>query len=224
MTARVPRSAFHTKHPLPGWRIVSHAIETDFAAPDFTTAAAFIVQIAAAADTAQHHPDIELRYPGRVHVTLTSHGANGLTDLDAEFATAISRFAAEAGLRTEVDRVQRVEIAIDVLDLARVLPFWRAVLGYVDERPRNPGDLVDAVVDPLRRNPPIWFQQMDAPRPQRNRVHLDVLVPDDQAEARITTAVAAGGRVLSDAHAPAFWVLADPEGNEVCVCTWLGGD
>ena len=119
---------------------------------------------------------------------------------------------------------ERVEIAIDVLDLGRVLPFWRAVFGYVDERPRNPGDLVDAVIDPLRRNPPIWFQQMDAPRPQRNRIHLDLLVPDDQADSRIAAAVAAGGRLLSDAQAPAFWVLADPEDNEVCVSTWLERD
>jgi 4a-hydroxytetrahydrobiopterin dehydratase len=224
MAQRLPRSAFHAKHPLPGWRIVAHAIEADFVASDFTTAAAFIREIAVAADAAEHHPDIELRYPGRVSVTLTTHAANGLTDLDASLATAITEMAAAAGLRSDIDRLQRLEIAIDVLDLGRVLPFWRAVLGYVDEQPRNPGDLVDAVVDPLRRNPPIWFQQMDAPRPQRNRVHLDLLVPDALAEARIAAAVAAGGRLLNDAHAPAFWVLADPEDNEVCVCTWLERD
>jgi hypothetical protein len=35
-------------------------------------------------------------------------------------------------------------------------------------------------------------------------------------------AISAGGRVTYDAEAPAFWVLADPEGNEICVCTWEG--
>lgn len=65
---------------------------------------------------------------------------------------------------------------------------------------------------------------MDVPRPQRNRIHLDVDVPHDEAPARIAAALAAGGVLLSDGAAPAFWVLADTEGNEVCVCTWQGRD
>jgi 4a-hydroxytetrahydrobiopterin dehydratase len=44
----------------------------------------------------------------------------------------------------------------------------------------------------------------------------------DQAEARIAAALAAGGNLLSDAHAPLWWVLADAEGNEACVATWVG--
>ena len=62
---------------------------------------------------------------------------------------------------------------------------------------------------------------MDAPRPQRNRVHLDVTVAHDVAEARVDAALAAGGRLVDDSHARAFWVLADVEGNEACVSTWL---
>ncbi|MDX6325266.1 MAG: 4a-hydroxytetrahydrobiopterin dehydratase, partial [Nocardioidaceae bacterium] len=57
-------------------------------------------------------------------------------------------------------------------------------------------------------------------RPQRNRLHIDVLVPHDVAEQRIEAAVAAGGRVVNEREARAFWVLADPEGNEACICTW----
>ena len=41
---------------------------------------------------------------------------------------------------------------------------------------------------------------------------------------RIERALAAGGRLVSDSRAPAFWILADPEGNEACVCTWQGRD
>ena len=37
------------------------------------------------------------------------------------------------------------------------------------------------IQDPLGQGPAIWFQRMDAPRPQRNRIHLDVSVPDDEA-------------------------------------------
>jgi 4a-hydroxytetrahydrobiopterin dehydratase len=41
---------------------------------------------------------------------------------------------------------------------------------------------------------------------------------------RVAAAVAAGGRVVSDQMAPSGWVLADPEGNEACVATWIGTD
>ncbi len=65
---------------------------------------------------------------------------------------------------------------------------------------------------------------MDSPRPQRNRIHFDVSVPHDEAAHRISAALAAGGVLLSDDRAPAFWILADAEGNEACVTTWQGRD
>jgi 4a-hydroxytetrahydrobiopterin dehydratase len=65
---------------------------------------------------------------------------------------------------------------------------------------------------------------MDSPRPQRNRIHVDVDVPAELAQARIDAALAAGGSMLRTEEAPAFWVLADAEGNEVCICTWQGRD
>ncbi|MBB5868633.1 hypothetical protein F4553_002012 [Allocatelliglobosispora scoriae] len=115
-----------------------------------------------------------------------------------------------------------LEIAIDALDIASIRPFWKAILGYADE-PGSPGP-EDPIVDPLGQNPAIWFQQMDAPRPQRNRIHFDVSVPHDEAPQRIAAALAAGGVLLSDAAAPRFWVLADAEGNEACITTWQGRD
>jgi 4a-hydroxytetrahydrobiopterin dehydratase len=65
---------------------------------------------------------------------------------------------------------------------------------------------------------------MDAPRKQRNRIHFDVAVSHDEAEDRIRAALAAGGVLVSDAQARAFWILADIEGNELCICTWLDRD
>jgi 4a-hydroxytetrahydrobiopterin dehydratase len=100
------------------------------------------------------------------------------------------------------------------------MPFWRAVLDY-----RERGDSPDEdLVDPRGRGPSFWFQQMDAPRPQRNRIHVDVWVPHDQAEARVAAAIAAGGHLVTDEHAPSWWVLADAEGNEACVATWMSRD
>lgn len=63
---------------------------------------------------------------------------------------------------------------------------------------------------------------MDSKRTERNRLHVDVFVPHDQAEARIAAALAAGGRLVDDSHAPAWTTLADAEGNEVDVATWQG--
>ncbi|MER5185525.1 VOC family protein [Streptomyces sp. NPDC002896] len=94
-----------------------------------------------------------------------------------------------------------------------------ALLGY-EERVGSEEDLID----PHGRGAPLYFQHMDMPRPQRNRVHVDVFVPHDQAEARIAAAVAVGGRLVTDEHAPSHWVLADAEGNEAGVgtCGWTG--
>jgi 4a-hydroxytetrahydrobiopterin dehydratase len=99
-----------------------------------------------------------------------------------------------------------------------VRPFWKAVLGYDDVT--APADLVD----PSSGGPSLWFQQMDEPRTQRNRIHIDLTVPHDDAVARVEAALSAGGRLVSDDRARAFWILADAEGNEVCVCTWQDRD
>jgi len=118
--------------------------------------------------------------------------------------------------------VEQLELAIDALDIPAIRPFWKAALAYVDE-PGSDGPGA-GIIDPAGQLPPMWFQQMDAPRPQRNRVHFDITVAHDEAEARMRAAVAAGGRLVNDSFAPSFWVLADAEGNEVCVCTWTGRD
>jgi 4a-hydroxytetrahydrobiopterin dehydratase len=56
------------------------------------------------------------------------------------------------------------------------------------------------------------------------RFHLDVRVPPDVVDDRIAAALAAGGTLVSDEHAPRFWVLADPQGNRACLTTGRGRD
>ena len=135
-------------------------------------------------------------------------------------ARLISSAAQRLGLTAQPSEVQNVVVTIDALDISKVLLFWRAVLGDGD---RDSGP-VEELNDPHRRKPVVGFQQMNVPRPQRNRIHLDVWVPHDQAEARVAAAVAAGGHIVSDEMAPSWWVLADPKGNEACVATWIGTD
>jgi 4a-hydroxytetrahydrobiopterin dehydratase len=135
-----------------------------------------------------------------------------LSEGDVALAREISTAARELGLPVDLTGLQSYQIAIDALVIPDVKPFWAAVLGYLQ--------IADILVDPHFEGPTIWFQQMDAPRPQRNRIHIDLYLPEDQAQARIQAAVAAGGRIVNDAHAPGWWTLADPEGNEVDVAPW----
>jgi len=197
------------------WRVVLKGIHADFAADTFPAAAALAGAIAEAAEAQQHHPDLAIRYPGRVRVALTTHATGGLTTRDVELARRISTLATEAGATADPAGAQVLELAIDTMDADRLRPFWRAVLDYGD-------DDDGALADPRRVGPPLWFQQMDEPRTDRDRFHLDVNVPHDVAAARIDAALAAGGRLVTDRFAPAWWVLADADGNEACICTWQG--
>ena len=206
---------------LEDWRILLRSLHACFRTGSLRKGLELANRIGAAADEADHHPDLNLRY-FRVLVELTTHDANGITQRDVDLARTISGIAAEMRLEAEPLAVSDLEIAIDAIDIPAVLPFWRAVMGYRDDA-AAPDAPLDAVVDPLNRHPAIWFQQMDAPRPQRNRIHVDVTVPQDVVEQRVQDALDAGGRLVSDNH-PAFWVLADPEGNEACVCSWQGRD
>jgi len=221
----VTATEFHQRGDRPDWRFLHGRIEATFRAGTFDGAARFALSVATAAERAGHHPDVDIRYPDRVHVALTTHAAGGtVTTADVTLAGEISALAADGGLRSEPTVAQACEVAIDALDIEAVRPFWEAVLGYEPEPPSPRTGTVVGIVDPARIGPAFWFQQMDAPRPQRNRIHLDITVPDDVAEQRITAALAAGGTLVSDGAAKAFWILADPEGNEVCICTWQDRD
>lgn len=222
MTTRVRSSEFSALG-LADWRVIGTGVEANFSCGSFTEAGRFAADVAALCDERDHHAAVDLRYPDLVHVMSTTHFTHGLTDRDVALARAVSAMAAERGLHsTPLDSVV-VEIAIDAMDIDAVRPFWQTVLGYVPEHTAE-GQQIDAIFDPEGLGPAVWFQQMEAPRTERNRFHLDVLVPHDVAEQRVADTLAAGGRLVSDARAKAFWVLADAEGNEACVCTWQDRD
>lgn len=211
-----------------GWRYLLGTLRTTVAVTSLAQGSAVVAKaVEACGVDAERHLWCDVR-AGRVELVLQSLDAAAVTDVDVDLAGRVSLAVREAGLVTSPEvgsgvasrAVQLVEIAVDALDIPAVRPFWKAVFAYVDELPgAGPGD---PLVDPRRQGPAIWFQQMDAPRPQRNRIHFDVCVPHDEAQTRIAAGVAAGGRVIYDAEAPAFWVLADLEGNEVCITTWQG--
>lgn len=201
---------------LPGvadWRVLWGA---GFAAASFQTGSfaaglALVAAIGELAAAADHYPDVDVR-PESVTVRLSTAEVQGLTSQDADLASKIS--AAAARLRAPADpaAVQHVQVAIDAVDIAKVRPFWHAVLGYPEV-----GD--EDLLDLHRQGPSFWFQQMKTPRTGRNRFHIDIYVPQDQAQGRIDAALAAGGRIVRD-NGPHWWTLADPEDNEADLAIW----
>jgi len=192
-----------------------------FRTGSFTAGARLVHAIGELAGLGEHHPDLDLRHEGvTVRLLTTADDWYGLTERDLDLARQISAVARQLGLSADPSALQTVQVSIDALVGSEVMPFWRAVLGY-EYRPDSPDE---DLIDPRGRGPSLWFQEMDAPRPQRNRIHIDVWVPHDQAEARVKAAIAAGGRLVTDEHAPGWWTLADPEGNEVDVATWMDHD
>ena len=212
-----------------GWRYLIGTLCASVPVTSLGEASAIAaLAVAACGPEADRHLRADLR-PDRVELSLQDRPALAVTERDTELAAAIT--AALAGMGATIAPpetagyprpVQVLELAIDAVDIPAIRPFWRAVLGYADEPGHDEPDA--AVVDPAGQGPSIWFQQMDQPRRQRNRIHFDVTVADDEAEPRVRAALDAGGTLVSAEAAPSFWVLADPEGNEVCVCTWLQRD
>ncbi len=206
------------------WRVMFDGLHARFATGDFATGLALVDKIGAAAEEANHHPDIDLTY-GAVEVHLSSHDVGGVTQRDIRLARQISDVAGQVSARPEPQDVTVLELALDTPDAAAIAPFWAALLGY----PRvGEDDEVDELADRTGRNPTIWFQSVDSSaefeKEPHQRFHLDVRVPPEVAEKRVKDALEAGGSLVSDARAPAFWVLADAQGNKACVTTWLGRD
>jgi 4a-hydroxytetrahydrobiopterin dehydratase len=216
MTERISARQFHEANGVEDWRVLFSGACAHFRTGSFAKAVVLVDEIARLAEEADHHPDVDLRYEG-VTVRLWTHDVAGLSHRDVELARRISAAAKELGATAVPAAVQDVQVTIDALVGPEVLPFWRAVLGYQDGGDQH-------LRDPRRRGPSLWFQQTDVLRSERGRIHVDVSVPHDQAEERVAAAMAAGGRLVSDLFAPAWWTLGDAEGNEVDIATWEGRD
>ncbi|TCJ17373.1 4a-hydroxytetrahydrobiopterin dehydratase [Rubrobacter taiwanensis] len=73
---------------LPGWEVSQNFITKTYELEDFRAALEFVNRVGELAESANHHPDIDIRY-NRVTLTLTTHSEGGLTDRDFELARRI---------------------------------------------------------------------------------------------------------------------------------------
>ncbi len=204
---------------LTGWAFLLGGLQTRIHTSDFATGLAVVNAIGAAAEEMNHHPDVDLRY-SRVDVRTSSHDVRGVTDRDVRLARTISAIAADAGAEIECSSVSRFELGLDSPEYAAIAPFWRAALAMDDLSDLGADNSLE---DPHDVLPAIWFQDSGSEEP-RQRWHPDVWVEPAQVQPRIDAAVAAGGTLVSDEDAPSFWVLSDPQGNKVCLCTWQDRD
>lgn len=189
-------------------------LHASFTTSDFASALHLVDLVGEAAESMNHHPDIRLGY-GTVAFALNSHDVGGVTARDVRLALRIQELADSLGAVSAGAPPARYEIAIDCTDSEAIRPFWRVGLGYEES-------VIDdeiVLVDPRGLGPRVWFQHLEIERTDRNRIHLDVYVPTNDAKSRTRAVIDAGGTLLTDEHAPDWWVLADVEGNELCVCT-----
>ena len=181
MTERITARRFHEAAGVEDWRVLGEGACTYFRTGSFAAGVALAEAISRLAGLGDHHPDVDLRHGGvTVRLITIADDYYGLSERDLELARQISAAARELGVPADPTAVQLVNVTIDAL----VGPGRAAVLAGAARLPPDRAT-PDYLFDPRGRGPGFGFQQMDAPRPQRNRVHLDVAVPHDQAEARI---------------------------------------
>lgn len=133
-----------------------------------------------------------------------------------QLAQAISAKALEHKAQPDRCSIQEVQLAIaakaDLIDV----DFWRAVLGYAAAADDN-------AIDPLGHGSTVWMQEIDASKALRHAMHIDVTLPRERIQERLSAALAAGGRIVDDSHAPSHWTLSDRAGNRVCIAGWPDG-
>ncbi|MEV5961185.1 VOC family protein [Kribbella sp. NPDC051952] len=207
------------------WRKLSQSLHGCFLVQSFADALTFVTAVGEACAAVGREPDVRLT-GSFVEVRLLSPDAvyrpkegpevvgPSVTQADVDLARQLSAIAQAQGLTSDPASIAQVEIALDTADEAEIGPFWAAVLTGL------PFQGVD-VFDPSARLPSLWFQGTDGHETPRQRFHLDLWLPPEVVPARIEAALAAGGTITDDSEAPAFTVLADPQGNKVCLCTYL---
>lgn len=208
----ISAAEFHQASGVSDWRVTGTGPQTVFTATPLSHAADLLEPIVTAAERFGVLPDVDIR-PEGVVVRIPYRTPGGIPAAAVEFAAAVSRAATELSLTTDPSLAQSIGVYVAQSSQADVRPFFTAALGYEEL-----GD-TDAV-DPLRSGPQLAFNPITGDAPGRGRTHFDVFVPADQAQARVEAALAAGGRLVDDSHAPAWWSLASPDNHGVDIASW----
>jgi 4a-hydroxytetrahydrobiopterin dehydratase len=217
MIDHITPQQFRESEGVEDWRVLGDGANASFRTGSFAAGVQFVQAISRLPGIEDHAPDVDLR-SASVTVRLITYTDDyfGLSSRDLELVRRISAAARKLGFAADPSAVQSLTIIPGATTRAEVMPFWRAVLGYEPRRDSPDEDLVD----PHDRLPGFWFEEVDDPRPDSaGTIHVAVWVPYEQAKSRIEAALAAGGRMVRNKFAPAWWTLADAEGNEADIAT-----
>ncbi|HEX6330826.1 MAG TPA: VOC family protein [Actinomycetota bacterium] len=217
MTERIGPTQFQEAEGVEDWRVIGDGACSFFPTESFAESAELVKAIGQLDGVEDHPPAVDVRHDGvTVRLITVEDDYYGMTQRDVLVARRISAVARDLGLRADPSVVQSVLVIPGAPDAAAVMPFWQAALGY-EHRPDSPDE---DLVDPRDRGPAFWFEAMDEPRPGGlGAIHVAIWVPAEQAEARVRAVLAAGGRMVRDDFAPAWWTLADAAGNEADIAS-----
>jgi hypothetical protein len=208
----ISAATFHRAPGVGDWRVTGTGPQAVFTASSLAGAAALVAPVVAAAERHGILPDVDVR-PEGVVVRIADREGGGIPAAAPGFAAAVSEAAAGLGLPADPSLVQSVGDSVAQHSEADVRPFFAAALGYVDLGETD-------AADPLRCGPQLAFNPISGDVAGRGRTHFDVFVPADRAQARVDAALAAGGRLVDDAHAPMWWSLASPDNHGVDIASW----
>jgi len=108
-----------------------------------------------------------------------------------------------------------IDIVIDCADPETLADFWAEALGYTKAGLFDP---YFVLVAPERAFPPVILQRVPEPKTTKARIHVDLRVPGIEAAAQRLEALGARRIDIGQGPEPGWIVMADPEGNEFCVC------
>jgi 4a-hydroxytetrahydrobiopterin dehydratase len=222
MSEPITARQFHAAPGVEDWRVLSEGACTLYRTGSFAAAARLVRAIGELPGIDEHPPQVDVRREGvTVRLLTRSDDYWGMGERDIEVARRISDVAREQGLAGDPMAVQTLIMIPGSPRPADVMPFWSAILGY---EPRSDSPDED-LVDPHEIGPGFWFEQMDEPRGDGGgAIHVAVWVAPELAEARVKAALAAGGHMVRDDHAPSWWTLADSAGNEADIATVVARD
>jgi pterin-4a-carbinolamine dehydratase len=126
--------AFHADDRTRDWRVVGDGATAVFRAGSFAAGARLVQAIAAAVgDAGSHHADVDLQHDTvTVRLLTATPGYTGMTTGDVEVAVRISDLAREQGLAADPTLIQTVQVTIDALVSADVMPSGRPCSGTSD--------------------------------------------------------------------------------------------
>src|SRR5512147_2396778 len=131
MTDPITPSQFQEAKGVEDWRLTSEGATAFFPTSSFAESAHFVQAISELSGVEEHRPGVDVRHDGvTVHMITYTDNYFGPSQQDIELARQISAAARKLGFAADPSAIQSLLIIPGATNIAKVMPFWRAVLGY----------------------------------------------------------------------------------------------